>query len=534
MHAAPWRPMAECYRAYLPLDLPPEATFVHTNYNNMLAVVVNPMVYNLAGIDGALESHDMIVVGDEATSKYILAGALTAKRSMTYFRVIRKGHLVGISVEQPHIKPGETPEELFVLEGSDWRELMVQYADATAKKMGVKPIDASKNITGYCTWYYYYEKCSEQNLLANLAALKKNREPYAAEIVQIDDGYQTHQGDWLDQRDAWPTPLEDISRKITASGMAAGIWNMPMLASTASRIYKEHPDWFVLDENGEAIKIHGWSPPPDHHWLCFDTTIPEVLEHLANVFKTFRSWGYTYFKMDGLGYGLLEGRRRDPEATPVSAFRLALKTIRDAVSDATLLGCCPPFMPCLGLVDNCRVSGDTSRYYDGRPLYGNFDTGMYNSIRHAMHLTMANWWKYDRWFRCDPDALMARQDNACYTYGEAKISVLTGIVTGVCITSDNFETIAPDRLALLGRAQKLRLVNARPFEWHPGFWPQVFEGTVNEKKAVAIFNDCDHEMTYEFKTYGLPDECDELLDMPSIRMRKITLLAHDAALIVAK
>ena len=151
-----------------------------------------------------------------------------------------------------------------------------------------------------------------------------------------------------------------------------------------------------------------------------------------------------------------------------------------------------------------------------------------------MHVTMANWWKYDRWFRCDPDTLMARQDNAFYTYGEAKMSVLTGIITGVCITSDNLGTIAPDRLALLGRAQELRLKDATPFEWPMDYWPQVFTGTVNGRKAVAIFNDCDHEMTYEFDKYGLPEECDELLDVPSVRKKKIILPAHDAALIVAK
>lgn len=535
MQTTVWQPEAECYRAFLPLDLPPEATFVYRNNNNMATSVPNPNVYALGGMDWTLESHDMVVAGDVQTGRYVLAGALTANRSMTYFTVIRKGRLVGISVRQPFIKPGEQPEELLVLEGPDWRELMIQYADAAAKKMGVKPIDATKNITGYCTWYYYYADVSEKNLLDNLAALKSNRDPYAAQVVQIDDGYQTHQGDWLDQRDAWPTPLKTIAEEITSAGMEAGIWTMPMLASTASRVFKEHPDWFVKDEKGEPLAIRGWSPPPDHHWLCLDATLPAVQEHLAQVFQTFRSWGYTYFKMDGLGYGLAIGRRHDPDATPVSAFRLALKAIRNAVPDATLLGCCPPFMPCLGLVDNCRVSGDTSRYYYAKgPDYANFDADTGCSIRHAMHVTMANWWKYDRWFRCDPDTLMARQDNAFYTYGEAKMSVLTGIITGVCITSDNLGTIAPDRLALLGRAQELRLKDATPFEWPMDYWPQVFTGTVNGRKAVAIFNDCDHEMTYEFDKYGLPEECDELLDVPSVRKKKIILPAHDAALIVAK
>ena len=529
-----WQPEPPCYRAYLPLDLPPEATFVYRNNNNMAPSISTPNLYALAGMDWSLESHDMIVVGDVETKKYVLAGALTAKRSMSYFTLQRKGRFTGIHVVQPFIRSGESPEELFVTEGSDWRDLMLRYADAAAEKMGVKPIHAEKNLTGYCTWYYYYADVSEKNLLENLAALKKNRNPYSARVVQIDDGYQTHQGDWLDRRDAWPTPLKKIAAEILEGGMEAGIWTMPMLASTASRVFREHPDWFVTDAKGEPLAIRGWSPPPDHHWLCLDATLPAVREHLASVFQTFRSWGYTYFKMDGLGYGLAIGKRQDPDATPVSAFRLALKAIRDAVPDATLLACCPPFMPCLGLVDNCRVSGDTSRYYDLKaPDCANYDADMGCSIRNAMHVTMANWWKYDRWFRCDPDTLMARQDNAFYSYGEAKMSVLTGILTGICITSDNLGTIAPDRLALLGRAQNLRFRDAKPFEWPQNYWPQVFEGTVDGRRSIAIFNDCDHEMTYEFSKYGLPEECEEVLDVPSIRKKKIVLPAHDAALLVA-
>jgi hypothetical protein len=39
---------------------------------------------------------------------------------------------------------------------------------------------------------------------------------------------------------------------------------------------------------------------------------------------------------------------------------------------------------------------------------------------------------------------------------------------------------------------------------------------------------------YCFADYGMPLECDELLDTPSVRYGKIILPAHDAALLVAK
>ena len=47
MQTTVWQPEAECYRAFLPLDLPPEATFVYRNNNNMATSVPNPNVYAL-------------------------------------------------------------------------------------------------------------------------------------------------------------------------------------------------------------------------------------------------------------------------------------------------------------------------------------------------------------------------------------------------------------------------------------------------------------------------------------------------------
>ena len=530
-----WQPPLPGYRAYLPVDLPPEACYVYRGCNNMSSAVVGSTLHSIDGCDEMLVCHDVTVVGDTKSGKYILAGALTAFRSLTYFTVIRRGRIQGIEVWMPHITAGENPEKLVVLEGDDPNELLVKYADMAAVEMGVPKFDTSVNLTGYCTWYYYYAGVSEKNLLENVEAIKANRSVYSPAYIQIDDGYQTHQGDWLDQRDAWPTPLEEIARKIEDAGSIPGIWMMPMLASSASRVYKEHPDWFVKDENGQPKVIKGWSPPPDGYWGCLDTSQDEVLEHLASIFRKFRSWGYKYFKMDGMAYGLMEGVRKDPCATPISAYRQALKAIREAVPDSILLACTAPFIPSMGLVDNCRVSADTSRYFELRSPYPvNTDIDTCCSIRRAAHQTLSNWWKIDRWFRCDPDTMMARQDNAFYTYGEAKISILTGILTGVSLTSDHLGTIAPERLALLGRAQNIRMRDPRPVNWQVNLWPQVFSGTVNGKKALAIFNDSEKEVVYCFADYGMPAECREVLDTPSVRYNKIILPAHDAALLIAE
>ena len=529
-----WAPEKPCYRAEMLLDLPPSAQFVYRNSNNMCPILPGSSVHTPAAPECEMPSQDVIVVGDEASSRYILAGAITAHRSMTYFTLVKRGRFHSILVKQPDIAPDAVPEDVIVLEGDDWRKLLIQYADQAARAMAVKPIKAEKNVTGYCTWYYYYADVTEKDFLENLEALKAKKDScYSAQVVQIDDGYQTFQGDWLDQDPSWPTPLEEIGKRITDAGMQAGIWTMPLLASTASRVFREHPDWFVRRPDGSVLEIHGWSPPPDHLWVCLDATQEAVQEHLRNVFQTFRKWGYSYFKMDGLCYGLPQGKRSDPNATPVSAFRLAMKTIREAVPDATLLGCCPPYMPLLGLVDHCRVSPDTSRYYHpDRPFY-NCDYAPGDCcIANALHATISRFWWFDRFFRADPDTLMARQDNAFYTLGEARISVMTGILTGVSITSDHLGRIAPDRLELLGKAARYRLRNAMPVDWVPNRWPQIFSGSVDGKNATAIINDSDKTLTYHFESLNLTGTAEEVLQPMGKVTGSITLPPHDAALLI--
>ncbi|MBE6385377.1 MAG: alpha-galactosidase [Lentisphaerae bacterium] len=523
-----WESLNNGYRAQIKLDWPANAVVYSTN-STMAQLHPLPGLTSSYQNFGDTSSANVIVVGRE--EKYLLAGAVTAFRSQTMLRaVFEQRRLTAIEVWQPEIKAGTEPEEMVILEGDDWRQLLCDYADIAAKKMGVPAIKSEKNLTGYCTWYYYYKEVTQQNTLENIEALAANRSPYAAEYVQIDDGYQTFQGDWLDQCESWPTPVKEVAEKIIASGMKAGIWLMPTTASTASRVYREHPDWFVKNEKGETAVLPGWSPAPDNLWACLDATNPEAREHIVNVFKTFRSWGFTYFKLDGLVYGLQKGCRRDPEATSVSAFRLLLKTIREAVPDALIMGCSEPFLPCLGLIDNARVSNDTSRYYNGHGVAPHA-LGMGCNIIDTFRLTLGNFFTFDRWFRADPDVIMARQDNAFYTRSEAKISVLGGIITGVALTSDHLGKIDADRNALLAKAQNIRMRDARPMNVKPNIWPREIEGTIDGKRAVALVNDTCEPMTWKSADIGLSEKMYDLLDGGEFN-GEVTLASHEAVLLM--
>ena len=60
-------------------------------------------------------------------------------------------------------------------------------------------------------------------------------------------------------------------------------------------------------------------------------------------------------------------------------------------------------------------------------------------------------------------------------------------------------------------------------------------GTGDSPLTIPFYEKCGFVRSYIVPNFfTLPEECDELLDVPSIRKKKIILPAHDAALIVAK
>ena len=154
------------------------------------------------------------------------------------------------------------------------------------------------------------------------------------------------------------------------------------------------------------------------------------------------------------------------------------------------------------------------------------------SIMDAFHISLANFWMFDRWFRADPDVVMARQDNAFYTRNEAKFSVLPAIMTGLAFTSDHLGTINRGRNELLAKAQNIRMRNVRPYRSKPNIWPMLFEGEIDGKRAVAVANYSSDNMVWSMEELQLPEYCFDLLDDKAV-VHEISLDAHDAVLLIA-
>ncbi|MEI6198229.1 MAG: glycoside hydrolase family 36 protein, partial [Verrucomicrobiota bacterium] len=269
--------------------------------------------------------------------------------------------------------------------------------------------------------------------------------------IQIDDGYQPWMGDWLETGKSFGGDIKGVLREIQARGFEPAIWLAPFVASPESKLFRDHPDWFVKDATGQPLRsdkvgFGGWRLGP---WYALDGTHPEAQKFLEQTFRTMRQeWGCTYFKLDANYWGALHsGHFFDAKATRIEAYRRGMEAALRGAGDAFILGCNHPIWPSLGLVDGARSGNDISRDWlsimnDGRQnLLRGWENGRF-------------WWNDPDCAVLSPGMVMDISGNTTGATGLPLNEVVFHATTvhasgGMMLSGDDLPTLAPDRVALL-------------------------------------------------------------------------------------
>src|SRR5699024_10555066 len=213
----------------------------------------------------------------------------------------------------------------------------------------------------WASWYQYFTRFSESDLLRNLDLMDSLDLPI--DIVRLDDAFQAGIGDWRIPSNRFSS-LESMFGSVLERGRRAGIWSAPLLIGAKSRAFAEHPDWVVLDQDTHEpiVAMHNW----DQDCYVLDSTHPGAADYLRKVFTTYAGHGASYFMIDFMFAGAIEGRRHQ-ETDGITAYRDALALIRSCIGeDALLQACGAPMFPSVGLVDTMRVGTDVAPHWAAR------------------------------------------------------------------------------------------------------------------------------------------------------------------------
>lgn len=360
-----------------------------------------------------------------------LIGSLTEMQGFTVIYADMNNGTLTLSkdVEGVTLQEGETYElfDAVIIKGG-----YDDAFDAYFKAMGVKKPKV-EHLSGYTSWYNYFQKIDENIILRDLNALDIVKD--SVSIFQVDDGYETFVGDWTDKNPKkFPSGMKHIADKIHEKGYLAGIWLAPFSVQIKSETYKNHPDWVVKYDNGKPILgVLGWGGA-----YTLDIYNEEARNYIKSFFDTvLHDWGYDMVKLDFLYSQCMYPRNNKSRGTIMCE---AMDFLRECCADKLILGCGVPLGAAFGRVDACRISCDVDLKYEGK-FYNKL--GVNNEIPSAQNAIKNSIFRRHldgRVFCNDPDVLFFRYSNLTFTTEQkVLLATINHIFGNVLFVSDNAE-----------------------------------------------------------------------------------------------
>ena len=404
-------------------------------------------------LSGVFRSHCYTYVKNG--EDFFFLGSLSEKQAYTIYHVDMNIDRLSIAkdVEGLTIEENYPLYDIVILRGNE------NYVfDKYFELMGVaKPkID---HLAGYTSWYNYFQKIDQDIIYRDLEAMDSALKE-KCNIFQIDDGYETFVGDWLDPNPAkFPNGMKYVADKIHDKGYLAGIWIAPFSAQRVSRVANEHPDWLIKDAKGKPLLgCQGWCGA---YTLDFYHT--EAREYIKNFFNVIvNEWGFDMVKLDFLYSEAMFPRHGKTRGTIMCE---AMDFLRECVGeDKLILGCGVPLGPSFGVVDACRIGCDVSPHFE----FNFIDKLLLNmeivNTRHAINNTFLRRHLDQRVFCNDPDVFFLRDNNLKFTKDQklllAKVNNLFGSVLFVSDNAGDYDDETTEYLKLFFKRSEAEILSA--------------------------------------------------------------------------
>lgn len=304
------------------------------------------------------------------------------------------------------------------------------------------PKKPTEKILGYTSWYNYYQNVNEEIILRDLDALDSR-----FDLFQIDDGYETFVGDWLNvDKTKFPNGLKPIVDKIHFKGYKAGIWLAPFVAEEKSKVFAEHPDWFDFD--GSLCKCgSNWSG-----FYSLNLEKQGVKEYIAECLQYYIDLGFDFFKLDFLyaaNLPVYKGKTRCRTAENAYDF------LREVLKGKIILGCGATVFNAANKFEYMRIGPDVSLKFDD-VWYMRFMHNERISTKTTLQNTVYRSLLNGRLFGNDPDVFLLRDDNISMNAKQKRALItLNALFGSVLMTSDDIARYDDEKKEILASALEL-------------------------------------------------------------------------------
>ena len=303
---------------------------------------------------------------------------------------------------------------------------------------------------GWCSWYYYFVRVTEQDILANATAVAKDFKKFGLEYCLIDSGWQLDGdgesgnpigGSWSTPNSKFPHGMKWIAGEIQGLGLKPGLW-LSAFGNSDPAFYENHKTWFLHDSDGNP-NVGSWFGK-----YVADFSNPDLQQHLREVYRQHTTeWGYDYFKLDGENdtrdiWAAHRTRAYDPTLEPNDAFRSALQQIRKGMEARPhiFFSACGPVYPTqsAGIAQAARLGGDVVA--DGEPP-------SFRGVRTMLDAVRRGYFTHNIMWYGDPDVLVVRPPLPLH---EARTwTSALGLTGQLVMLSDNMGALPEERKELL-------------------------------------------------------------------------------------
>lgn len=294
----------------------------------------------------------------------------------------------GMVMLAPEMDPGKhSIGHLNIEFHSCGQELLERYAERFASPKAAKPSPKCWN-----SWDYFHSSISHEKIMECTRALADDPVmKQEIDTIALDMGWEIRHGEWTADS-YFPKGMKAMADDIRSAGFQAGLWFAPIIIDPECNVFQDNYDFVAKNRFGF----------PDRAYECcglfgyiLDVTSKEGEAFLFNLFREYRSMGYTYFKLDFLRYMMYVGRYQNGKLTHIQVMQRALQIIRDAVGEESyILGCNLPLDVGAGYTDATRVTSDVAVFWE--------------SI-HRNALSLCTTYFFNRkWWENDPDFLVVR------------------------------------------------------------------------------------------------------------------------------
>lgn len=441
-------------------------------------------------IKNAFFMADYMAAGDRRNRKYLTAGFLQFGRQHGVFRLQFDEAAYSLDClraacefDRLPLAPGAEIETvpLYVNVADAPAKALDEYTGMVARNQKIAPRRITRVATGWGSWDYYHSHITENDVLENTRWLAAHRAQLPVEYIQLDHGFQTCEGEWLETNEKFPHGLRWLAQEIKQLGFKPALWVCPFLVDRVSRVYREHPDWVILDRDGRPVTVSGYAAK---HVYILDCSIPAAREWVRQLGAAIRDYGFEYVKLDGANVQPMSaaGVLADASLTKIQAMRLGLEAFRAGLGDETyLLNACL-FGASTGLTDAMRIGGDVGARWDARLIdkhHGERDRYPGSGyIRRCINSAMNYAFLHRRWWANDPDYLMARLAGDRSELSPAETvtwASVVGLTNGLAILGDHLPGLPPAQVEIMSKVLPPYTAGARTVDFFEQEYPALLD-----------------------------------------------------------